>query len=113
MNKRDDQLSQFLIGARAGLLDLGEQMREAIERVLMAGEQNLFLVPEVVVEVPLLHVQRRGDFLDGRAVIAELAKRFRRAFEDFDPGRRVRIGVSWPFRSPWRPSGWFAARRRG
>ena len=53
-----------LTSAAAALrVDVVEQLRQAIERVLMAGEEDLFLVLEVVVEIPLLHVQRRGDLL--------------------------------------------------
>ena len=73
----------------AAALDLLEQLHQPIERVLVAGEEDLFLVLEVVVEVPLLHVQRRGDLLDGGAVIAEPAERLGGALQDVDAGRRV------------------------
>ena len=62
----------------------------------MAGEENLFLVLEVVVEIALLHVERRGDLLDGRAVIAEAAERRGGALQDVDARRGVRIGVARP-----------------
>ena len=59
----------------------------------MAGEENLFLVAEVVVEIALLHVQRGGDLFDRRAVIAEAAKRGGGALQNFDArarsGRRL------------------------
>ena len=48
----------------------------------MAGEEDVFLVAEVVVEVPLLHPQRRGDVFDGRAVVTLLAERHGRALQD-------------------------------
>ena len=69
---------------------------EPIERVLVAGEENLLLVLEVVVEVALLHLQRRGDLFDGRAVIAEPAERLGGALQDVDAGRGVGIGVARP-----------------
>ena len=61
----------FSSGGKSAALDLVEQIEQAIERVLVTREENLFLVAEVVIEVALLHVQRGGDLLDRRAVIAE------------------------------------------
>ena len=66
----------------------------------MAGEEDLFLVLEVVVEIALLHVQRGGDLLDRRAVIAEPAERLGGALQDVDARGRVRIGVARPLRAP-------------
>ena len=63
VDERVDQPPQLDVGGRAAAVDLLEQLRQPIERVLVAGEEDLFLVLEVVVEVPLLHVQRRGDLL--------------------------------------------------
>ena len=83
----------FSSGGRP-LCSIVEQLHQPIERVLVAGEENLFLVLEVVVEVALLHVQRGGDLLDRRAVIAEPAERLRGAFQDLDARRRVRVGVA-------------------
>ena len=64
--------------------DFVERAEQALERILMAREENLFLVPEVVVEIALLHVQRGGDLFDRRAVVAEAAKRGGGALQDFD-----------------------------
>ena len=83
-------------GDAAGSISV-EQLRQPIERVLVAREEDLLLVLEVVVEVPLLHVQRRGDLFDRGAVIAEPAERFRRAFQDVDPRRGLGIGVARAF----------------
>ena len=62
----------------------------------MAGEQDLFLVAIVVVEVPLLHVKGGGDLLDGRAVVAELPERDRGALQDVDGDRGRRPGPPPP-----------------
>jgi hypothetical protein len=70
--------------------------RQPIERVLVAGEENLLLVLEVVVEIPFLHVQRRGDLFDGRAVITEPPERLRGAFQDVDAGRGLGVAVARP-----------------
>src|SRR5581483_265060 len=96
----DDQPAHLLLGAGAALLHLVEQREQPVERVLMAGEQNLFLVAEVVIEVALLHAQRRGDLLDGGAVVAELAERGGRAFQDLDSRSRVGVGIACTRRTP-------------
>ena len=100
VDERVDQAPQLDVGGRAARVDLLEQLRQAIERVLVAGEEDLFLVLEVVVEVPLLHVQRRGDLFDRGAVIAEAAERLGGAFQDVDPRRGLRIGVARTFPAP-------------
>ena len=108
-----DQAPQLVFGRDAALFDLVEQLVEPVERVLMAREEDLFLVAEVVVQVPLLHVQRGGDFLDRRAVIAEPAERGGGAFEDLHPRRRARVavaGAAWPAARAFARPGWY---RRG
>src|SRR6185295_18006780 len=82
VHERDDETAQLLVGPKVALLDGVEQLEELIERVLMAGEEDLLLVLEVVVEVSLLHVQRGGDLLDRRAVITEPAEGLGRALQD-------------------------------
>ena len=91
VHERGHETAQLLVGRRRARLDPLEQLRQAIERVLVAGKENLFFVLEVVVEVPFLHVKRGGDLLDGGAVIAELPKGLRRALQDVDA--RVSLGV--------------------
>ena len=56
----------------------------------MTGEEDFFLVAEVVIKVPLLHVQRGRDLFDGRAVVAEPPERGGRAFRI---STRVALGV--------------------
>ena len=51
-----DQASQLDVGGRAAPVDLLEQTGQPVERILVAGEEDLFLVLEVVVEIPLFHV---------------------------------------------------------
>ena len=65
---------------------------QPIERVLVAREEDVFLVAEVVIEIPLFHVERSGNLLDGRAVIAELAKGRRGALQNLHPHRGFRVG---------------------
>jgi hypothetical protein len=66
------------------LLDLVEDLIQPVERVIVAGVENLFLVLEVVVEIALLHVERRRRSAPPVApVIAELAKGLGGALEDF------------------------------
>src|SRR5262245_62299901 len=64
---RSDEVPQLLIRRRVALLHALEQLHQLIERILVAGEENLLLVLEVVIEVALLHVQRRGNLLDRRS----------------------------------------------
>src|SRR5947209_9803588 len=61
---------------------------------------TLFRSLEVVIEVALLHVERRGDFLHGGAVIPEAAERFGGAFQDVDAGGRLGVGIARPLRPP-------------
>src|SRR5262245_5248138 len=86
VHEGDDQAPDFLVGRKPTVLDLLEQLNQAIERVLVAGEEDVFLVLEVVVEIALLHVERGRDLFDGRAVVTELAKGLRCALEDVDAG---------------------------
>jgi hypothetical protein len=81
-------------GAADGVV---EQFLQAVVGIFVAGEEDLFLVLEVVVEIPLLHVQRRGDLFNRGAVITEAAEGFGGAFQDVDAGRRLRIGIARPF----------------
>src|SRR2546422_100355 len=92
----DDEASQFLVRTGLAAHDVVEQFEEPIQRVLVACEQDLLLVSKVVVEVPLFHVQRGGDLLDGRAVVAELAEGGGCALEDLDPRRaaHTRFGTA-------------------
>ena len=69
--------------ARAGL-HVEHQREQHVERVVVAGVENLFLVAEVVVEIPFRHFERRGDLVDARAVISAAPERGRRALENFD-----------------------------
>ena len=62
----------------------------------MAGEKDVLLVAEVIVEVALLHLQIGRDLLDGGAVIPEPAERGCGALEDVDARRRARIRVARP-----------------
>ena len=98
VHKRVDETAQLDVGAGAAAFDLLEQLGEAVERVLVAGEENLFLVLEVVVEIPLLHVQRRGDLFNRGAVIPEPAERLRRALQDVDAGGRPGSALRGRFR---------------
>ena len=84
----------FCAGAKPLCSHLVEQLQQPIERVLVAGEQNLLFVFEVVVEIALLHAERGRDGFDGRAVIAQPPEGLRRAFEDVDAGRGGCVGVS-------------------
>ena len=78
-----------------------------------AGEEDFFLVPEVVIEVPFLHVEGGGDLFDGRAVIPEPPKSPGGTFEDVDPGRGVGVDIACtdgaafarPKRTSWGGSG--------
>src|SRR2546428_10332280 len=106
VDERDDEPPQLLVRIHAALLDIVEQLHEEVERVLVAGGEDLFLVAEVVIEVALLHVQRRRDLLDGRPLIAELAKGLGRRLEDVDARRHGRAGVA-------RAAAAAAAQRRG
>ena len=56
----DDETPQLGIGGGGAADDLVEQFLQAIVRVLVAGEKDFFLVPEVVVQVPLFHAERGG-----------------------------------------------------
>ena len=94
MDEGANQLAQLVVGGAVTLFVLFEDGEQLVERVLVAGEEDLFLVLEVVVEIPLLHVQRGGDLLDRGAVIAEAPERSRGALQDVDPGRCLGIGVA-------------------
>src|SRR5262249_2513581 len=94
MYERVDEAPELLVRAEAAVLDLVQELHQAIERVLVAREENLLLVLEVVVEVPLLHLERGGNLLDRRAVVAKLAEGGRRAFQDVDARRGLRVGVA-------------------
>src|SRR6185437_12894470 len=61
-------------------------IQQDVERVLVAGEEDLFLVPEVIIEVALVHLERGGDFFHRRAVVAAPPEGGRRALENLDPG---------------------------
>ena len=100
VDERAHQPAQLVLGRHPAVLDVVEQLHQPIERVLVAGEENLLLVLEVVIEVALLHVERRGDFLHGGAVIPEAAERFGGAFQDVDAGGRLGVGIARPLRPP-------------
>ena len=78
------------------MLHLVEELEQPFERVLMAREENLFLVAKVIIEVALLHVQGGSDLLDRRAVIAETAERCSRALEDLHARRADRLPLALP-----------------
>src|SRR5262249_44431508 len=81
-----DEPAQLRFRRRRTAHGVVEQFLEAIVRIFVAGEEDLFLVLEVVVEIALLHAQRRRDLFDRGAVITELAERRGRALEDFYAG---------------------------
>ena len=85
VDEREDQLAQLVVRrATASACTSVHQRQQHVERVVVAGEEDLFLVAEVVVEIPLRHLERRGDFVDARAVIAAAAERRGRALENLD-----------------------------
>ena len=90
VDEREHEPAQLGFRRRRFGLHVGHQRQQLVERVLVAGEENLFLVLEVVVEVALRHFERRGDFVDARAVIAAPAEGRRRALQNLDSpiGRR-------------------------
>ena len=94
VDERNDQAAKLLLGIESASLHFVEQLVQPIERVLMAGEKDVFLVAEIVVEVPLLHLERGRDLFHGRAVVAEPPKRGGGALEDLHARRRVRVGVA-------------------
>src|SRR5205823_2538496 len=73
---------------------------QPVVRILVAGEENLFLALEVVIEVALVHLQRRGDPLDRRAVVAHSAERDRGALENLDARRRADLAAAAFFQTP-------------
>src|SRR6185295_5601906 len=96
VHERVDQTPQLLVGRLAAVADRVEQRSQTIERILVAGEQDLFLVLEVVVEISLLHVERGRNLLDGRTVVAEAAEGGGGALQDLDARRGFRITVRAP-----------------
>src|SRR5439155_20349821 len=100
VNGRIDKRAELLCRAEPAVFDLVEKLQQPIERVLVAGEQNLFFVLEVVVEIAFLHVQRGGDVFDCGAVVAEPAEGLRGALEDVDARRGCRDGAARPARAP-------------
>ena len=106
-DERTDQAPQLLLGGEAAAFHVVENREQPIERVLVAGEEDLFLVAEVVIKVPLLHVQRGRDLFHGRAVISEPPERGRGRLQDLDAralqalhrcatARRFRPGLARP-----------------
>ena len=92
-HERHDQLPQCSFG-RQGLRFDGMQHRdEAVHRILVTGEENLFLAAEVVVEVPLLHLQRRRNRLERGAVIAQALERPGSRLHDLDARRCAGAGL--------------------
>ena len=83
MNARISFRSFSSGGERLGL-HLRHQRQQHVERVVVAGVEDLFLVLEVVIEIPLRHLERRGDLVDARAVIAAAAERGGGALENLD-----------------------------
>src|SRR4029077_20712545 len=47
----ENQLPQFAVRVEVALLDVCEQLEQEIQRILVAGKENLLFVPEVVVEI--------------------------------------------------------------
>src|SRR5262245_750729 len=74
VDRSDDQLAQLALWRVIALFDPIEDGQELVERVLMAGVEDVFLAAEVVVEVALLHPQRGGNALDRGAVVSNATK---------------------------------------
>src|SRR5439155_21604693 len=69
-------------GARAPPPDPRELGEDPVESPVVNGEENLFLVPKVVVEAPLRHEEPIADLLHRGSVVAVPAKGPDRALED-------------------------------
>ena len=93
MHERDDQPAQLLIGRQAALFDLVDELHQPIERILVTGKEDVLFVLEVIVEISFFHVQRVGDLLHCRAVIAEPAEGPGRTVEDVDARRGPQVRV--------------------
>src|SRR5262249_28755196 len=95
VDERDDQAAQLFIRRGVAVLGFFEQREQAVQRVLVARQQNFFLVPVVVVQIAFLHFQRGGNLFDGGAVIPEPPEGNRRALQDFYARRGVVGGASF------------------
>ena len=97
------QLAQLLVGRRGLGAHIVEQVQQHVERVLVAGVEDLFLVAEVVVEIALRHLEGAGDLVDAGAVIAAAAEGGGGALQDVDAaigaGERLGGGMG---RGRWR-----------
>jgi len=69
-----DQPVQLAVGSKAALLDIVHLREDQAERVIVAGEEDLFLVAEIVVQIPWGHAERGGNLVDARAVKATAAE---------------------------------------
>ncbi len=75
-------------GRRILGLHVGHQPEQDVERIIVAGVEDFFLVLEVVVEVALGHRQRRGDLVHAGAVVPAPAERRRGALQNLDAAVR-------------------------
>jgi hypothetical protein len=70
VHEREHQPPQLRVRRRFLRLDIRHQRQQLIERILVAREENLFLVLEVVVEVALGHFERGRNLVNAGTVIA-------------------------------------------
>src|SRR5207253_656450 len=94
VDERHDEPTQLHLRSIVASRDLVEEREDPVEGVLMAGEEDLFLVAKVVVQIAFVHPERGGNLFDGGAVVPELSERRGRALQDLD-ARRLRAGGGW------------------
>jgi hypothetical protein len=82
-----DQAPQPPLGAAALLRHAPQQAEQYVQGVVVAEEQHLLLVPEVVVEVALGHAQGARDLPGGGAVVAAAPEGRGGAAQDLDAPR--------------------------
>jgi hypothetical protein len=94
VNEGDDQPVQLAVRCEAGLLDIFQFREDQAERVIVAGEEDLFLVAEVVVQVAWSHVERGRDLVDARSVEAATAEQAGGRPENLDAFARAARAVA-------------------
>lgn len=75
MNEGYDDAPQPFLRRKRTLFDPFEHFQEQVQRVFVTSKQDGLLISEVVVKIAFGHVERAGDFIDTRPVIASMAKR--------------------------------------